>query len=111
MRELRERFVWILTGNDYQRWNISMSNCSEDEIHDAARGHIIIDSAFEMKTSRINPNRVGASKCSERTIFLRIDLLFQTAEELRVQLHHRDDLDRQTLHAYDAIWVIALLIR
>jgi hypothetical protein len=57
-RELRQRYVWILTGSDYHRWNISMSNCTKTEIHEAARSHIIIDSSYEMKTSLINPNMV-----------------------------------------------------
>lgn len=57
-RELRERYVWILTGNDYHQWNISISNCSREEILEAARGHIIVESSYEMAPSLINPKRV-----------------------------------------------------
>ncbi|CAF1393101.1 unnamed protein product [Adineta steineri] len=87
-KELRERYVWILTGNDYHLWNLSINNCSEKEIIDSARGHIIIDSSYEMKSNMINPNMTP----QQRLIL-------------------NDHLDRQTLHAYDSIWVIALLIR
>lgn len=89
-----------------------MSNCSEQQIHDAAQSHIIIDSSFEMKTSLINPHRVGRRNQMEfrANFFLRL-LLLKTIEQLRIELHNRDDLDRQTLQAYDAIWVVALLIR
>ena len=71
-RELRERYVWILTGNDYHRWNISMSNCSRAEVLEAARGHIVIDSAFESKISPINPLMVCLNSV-ERTTALQID--------------------------------------
>ncbi len=37
--------------------------------------------------------------------------ILQTAQELQQRLLLTDHLDRQTLHAYDTIWVIALLIR
>ncbi|CAF1199983.1 unnamed protein product [Rotaria sordida] len=90
-KSLRERYVWILTGNDYHLWNLSINNCTKQEIINSARGHIIIDSSYEIKPSLINPNR--------------------TAQQLQKHLHLNDHLDRQTLHAYDAIWVIALLIQ
>ena len=61
-RELRERYVWILTGNDYHLWNLSTDNCTKREILDAARAHIIIDSSFEVKPSAINPNMVSGTK-------------------------------------------------
>ncbi|CAF3410764.1 unnamed protein product [Rotaria socialis] len=91
IKEVRERYVWILTGNDYDSWNFSISNCTKEEILDAAHGHIIIDSSYTRKPSCINPN--------------------MTAHQLQKTLHIKTPLDRQTLHAYDAIWVIALLIR
>ncbi|CAF1614382.1 unnamed protein product, partial [Rotaria sp. Silwood1] len=91
IKELRERYVWILTGNDYDLWNFSRNNCTKQEILHAARGHIIIDSSYKRKSSLINPN--------------------MTAHQLQQKLHVNGHLDRQTLHAYDAIWVIALLIR
>ncbi|CAF4926947.1 unnamed protein product, partial [Rotaria sp. Silwood1] len=90
-KPLRERYVWILTGNDYHLWNLSINNCTQKEIINSARGHIIIDSSYEIKPSSINPNT--------------------TAQQLQKHLHLNDHLDRQTLHAYDAIWVIALLIQ
>jgi len=58
-KELRERYVWILTENDYHLWNLSINNCTKNEILDAARGHIIIDSSFERKPSLINPKMVS----------------------------------------------------
>ncbi|CAF3970560.1 unnamed protein product [Rotaria sp. Silwood2] len=91
IKELRERYVWILTGNDYDLWNFSRNNCTKQEILHAARGHIIIDSSYKRKPSLINPN--------------------MTAHHLQQKLRLKGHLDRQTLHAYDAIWVIALLIR
>ncbi|CAF2702261.1 unnamed protein product [Rotaria sp. Silwood2] len=91
IKELRERYVWILTGNDYDLWNFSRNNCTKQEILHAARGHIIIDSSYKRKPSLINPNMV--------------------AHHLQQKLRLKGHLDRQTLHAYDAIWVIALLIR
>lgn len=57
-KSLRERYVWILTGNDYYRWNFSSKNCTKEEIIQAAQGHIIIDSSYEMKSNSINPNTV-----------------------------------------------------
>jgi hypothetical protein len=57
-KELRERYVWILTENDYHLWNFSINNCTKKEILDATNGHIIIDSSFERKPSIINPKRV-----------------------------------------------------
>ncbi len=56
--KLRERYVWILTGNDYHLWNLSTNNCTKKEILDSARGHIIIDSLYKMKSSSINPKTV-----------------------------------------------------
>ncbi|CAF4130293.1 unnamed protein product [Rotaria socialis] len=56
IKEVRERYVWILTGNDYDSWNFSISNCTKEEILDAAHGHIIIDSSYTRKPSCINPN-------------------------------------------------------
>ncbi|CAF4025967.1 unnamed protein product, partial [Rotaria sordida] len=91
IKELRERYVWILTENDYDLWNFSRNNCTKQEILHAARGHIIIDSSYKRKQSLINPN--------------------MTANQLQQELHLKGHLDRQTLHAYDAVWVIALLIR
>ena len=38
LKSLRERYVWILTGNDYHLWNLSINNCTKKEIIDAARG-------------------------------------------------------------------------
>ena len=58
-KELRERYVWILTGNDFHRWNFHINNCTKEEILDAARVYIIIDSAFERKSSLINPDMVS----------------------------------------------------
>jgi hypothetical protein len=58
-KELRERYVWILTGNYYHLWNLSINNCTKKQILDAARGHIIIDSSYENKSSLINPNIVN----------------------------------------------------
>ncbi|CAF0736219.1 unnamed protein product [Adineta steineri] len=89
-KQLRERYVWILTDNDSHLWNLSNNNCTKKEIFDAARGHIIIDSSYERKPNLINLNI--------------------TARRLQQQLDLQDHLGRQTLHAYDAIWVIALLI-
>ncbi|CAF3733024.1 unnamed protein product [Rotaria magnacalcarata] len=91
IKEVRERYIWILTGNDYDSWNFSISNCTKKEVLDAAHGHIIIDSSYTRKPSFINPN--------------------MTAHRLQQRLHLKTPLGRQTLHAYDAIWVIALLIR
>jgi hypothetical protein len=48
-----------LTENDFDRWNFQINNCTKEEILDAARGYIIIDSSFERKTSIINPNTVS----------------------------------------------------
>ncbi|CAF4590511.1 unnamed protein product, partial [Rotaria sp. Silwood2] len=90
-KSLRERYVWILTGNDYHLWNLSINNCTKKEIINSARGHIIIDSLYEIKPSLINPNT--------------------TTQQLQKHLRLNDYLDRQTLHAYDTIWVIALLIQ
>ncbi|CAF0871402.1 unnamed protein product [Adineta ricciae] len=90
-KQLRERYVWILTGNDYHLWNFSINGCSQKEIIDAARSHIIVDSSYEAKPSSINPKMTPE----------------QLAEHVQLNTH----LDRQTLHAYDAVWVIALLIR
>ncbi len=58
-KELRERYVWILTENDIHLWNLSINNCTKKEILDAARGHIIIDSSFERKPSVLNLNTVS----------------------------------------------------
>ncbi|CAF1479487.1 unnamed protein product [Rotaria magnacalcarata] len=56
IKEVRERYIWILTGNDYDSWNFSISNCTKKEVLDAAHGHIIIDSSYTRKPSFINPN-------------------------------------------------------
>ncbi|CAF3763691.1 unnamed protein product [Rotaria socialis] len=90
-KELRKRYVWILTGNDFHLWNLSTSNCSMHDIINAARGHIIIDSLYQIKPSLINPNT--------------------TVQDLEEHLRLNGHLDRQILHAFDAIWSIALLIR
>ena len=57
-RSLRERYVWILTGNDNQLWDFSIHNCTKEQIMIAAHSHIIIDSLLEIKSSSINPNMV-----------------------------------------------------
>lgn len=73
-KQLRERYVWILTGNDFNLWNISMDNCTRQEILESAHGHIIIDSAYQTKPNLINPNIVivitGRQLTSEYFIFL-----------------------------------------
>ncbi|CAF1299178.1 unnamed protein product [Adineta ricciae] len=89
-KKLRERYVWILTENDHHLWDLSIDNCTEKEILDAARGHIIIASSYETKPSLMNRTR--------------------TADELQRGLDQDEHLNRQTLHAYDVIWVIALLL-
>ncbi|UJR31761.1 hypothetical protein I4U23_019239 [Adineta vaga] len=89
-KKLRERYVWILTENDHHLWDLSTDNCTRNQILDAAQGHIIIDSSYEGRSSLINPKR--------------------TASELQQGLNREEHLNRQTLHAYDVIWVIALLI-
>ena len=60
-KEVRERYVWILTENDHHLWDLSIDNCTQKEILDAARGHIIIASSYETKPSLINPTRVRTS--------------------------------------------------
>ncbi|UJR14921.1 hypothetical protein I4U23_001903 [Adineta vaga] len=90
-KQLRERYVWILTGSDYHLWNFSINICTEKEIIDAAHSHIIVDSSYEIKSSSINPK--------------------MTSQQLEEQVQSNDHLDRQTLHVYDAVWVIALLIQ
>jgi len=69
---LRERYVWILTGNDFHLWNFSNHNCTKKEILEAARGHIIIDSSYEIKSSLINPNTVCFEKEKKTTFFFRL---------------------------------------
>ncbi|CAF1559290.1 unnamed protein product [Rotaria magnacalcarata] len=90
-KELRKRYVWILTGNDFHLWNLSITNCSIHDIINGAHGHIIIDSLYQIKPSLINPNT--------------------TVQDLKEHLGLNGHLDRQILHAFDAIWSIALLIR
>jgi hypothetical protein len=105
-RQLRERYVWILTENDYHLWDLTIDNCTRSEILDAARGHIIIDSSYQRRPSLINPKRVG----EKRRTTVETCVSFQTAYELQQGLKKDDPLHRQILHAYDVIWVIALLI-
>lgn len=59
MKQLRQRYVWIFTGNDIDSWSFSISNCTKEEIFQAAHGHIMIDSSYKKKQSFINPNMVN----------------------------------------------------
>lgn len=61
-KQLRERYVWILTENDYHLWDLTSDNCTRQEILDAARGHIIVDSSYPRRLSIINPQRVGGTR-------------------------------------------------
>ena len=58
-KQLRERYVWILTGNDFDLWNLSISTCTKQQITDAAHGHIIIDSSYAREPSLFNINVVN----------------------------------------------------
>ena len=65
-KDLRERYVWILTGRDHLWWDSHQSNCTRKEILLAARNHLIVDSSYEQRPSFINTRMVRFEKREEK---------------------------------------------